>query len=486
MSTEPNIAPQTLVAEAQRQRTFRRWIAGITCIVVAFIAVRIVWGIVASNRLQAEIDRIHAEGQPIFAHEFPAPRSLPADQNAADYYRRAYAAIDNRDHGELTFLDALNYPRAHEKYPEELETIVLSNQKVVDIARQARAIPDTDWSIQVATPIIDTRLGFLSEVRQVASVLRMTALYRLRRHENGEALGIINDMLLLADRLQQTDSYCPVVNVLVALALQHQSCSVLEMMTPAVPIGEQSDNVADGAIPRKHIVALIRRLLDEKVQWKSYDKARCVDRAASVDAIDGILRSASPFSQDPFSYLYAILVIKPAWQLDTVRLIRHSDGARRAGMTGSWSTVAAYDEFANPDDEQNPLQVMAHYPSNMFGSSRNRSTALIYRNLVMRRMAAIALTIRLFEIDHGHRPTTLAELVPKYLDAIPIDPFDKDAGPIRYLPDASPPLLYSVNTNQRDEGGKYMSVGDKITNHEDFDIVYFLNGDRPHPEMPEE
>jgi len=101
-----------------------------------------------------------------------------------------------------------------------------------------------------------------------------------------------------------------------------------------------------------------------------------------------------------------------------------------------------------------------------------------FKSAASRRMAATAIAIRLYEADYGHHPENLDQLVPKYLDAIPIDPFDPDGKPIRYLPSSSqlhwdedaleyaddlaiatpplplgPPILYSVGADGINDGG---------------------------------
>ena len=54
--------------------------------------------------------------------------------------------------------------------------------------------------------------------------------------------------------------------------------------------------------------------------------------------------------------------------------------------------------------------------------------------------------------NNNQFPATLAELVPKYLPLVPIDPFDGQ--PLRYRPDRTHVLLYSVGQDQKDDGGR--------------------------------
>ena len=51
---------------------------------------------------------------------------------------------------------------------------------------------------------------------------------------------------------------------------------------------------------------------------------------------------------------------------------------------------------------------------------------LHYQYLDERRQTAIALAVRLYELDHGWRPEKLADLVPDYLPEVPIAPLLED------------------------------------------------------------
>ncbi|MFA5070329.1 MAG: hypothetical protein WC528_03525 [Patescibacteria group bacterium] len=59
------------------------------------------------------------------------------------------------------------------------------------------------------------------------------------------------------------------------------------------------------------------------------------------------------------------------------------------------------------------------------------------------------LAVRAFEIDNNRLPTSLSELVPKYLEAVPEDPYSGQS----LLYSAEQKLIYSVGPNRQDEGG---------------------------------
>ena len=113
-------------------------------------------------------------------------------------------------------------------------------------------------------------------------------------------------------------------------------------------------------------------------------------------------------------------------------------------------------------------------------SQRDHLVGIHFRYLAQRRMAAVALALRLYQLDHDNRPDELADLVPDYLPEIPMDILSKGQ-PIQYRPGADPPLLYSVGMNGTDDGGKYEppTCGGDCR---EGDVVFFLNGDRPRSE----
>jgi hypothetical protein len=104
-----------------------------------------------------------------------------------------------------------------------------------------------------------------------------------------------------------------------------------------------------------------------------------------------------------------------------------------------------------------------------------RLFAIIHGIIAQRRMAAIALAIRLYEIDHSAWPRTLDELVPDYLASMPKDPFGEQGATFVYAPDREEPVLYSVGENGIDDGGEPPFEG--LDCGRRCDLVFYLNGD---------
>jgi hypothetical protein len=89
-----------------------------------------------------------------------------------------------------------------------------------------------------------------------------------------------------------------------------------------------------------------------------------------------------------------------------------------------------------------------------FCSGADSSVRRHFETVTDRRMAATALAIRLYQLDHaGARPQRLDELVPSYLPAVPLDAMAAGNRRISYLPTGADPVLYSVGRNGDDDAG---------------------------------
>jgi hypothetical protein len=85
----------------------------------------------------------------------------------------------------------------------------------------------------------------------------------------------------------------------------------------------------------------------------------------------------------------------------------------------------------------------------VLSSSRARGLALL-------RLILAEAAVRRHVLNEGSPPESLASLVPKYLSAVPQDPFGN--GPLKYRRTADGYLLYSVGGNGTDDGGQRVSA----------------------------
>ena len=73
-----------------------------------------------------------------------------------------------------------------------------------------------------------------------------------------------------------------------------------------------------------------------------------------------------------------------------------------------------------------------------------------YEVFILQDALTIRDALRKYESDNGSKATQLSKLVPKYLERVPLDPFDGEK--LRF--DAERQIIYSVGQNLIDDGGK--------------------------------
>lgn len=87
-------------------------------------------------------------------------------------------------------------------------------------------------------------------------------------------------------------------------------------------------------------------------------------------------------------------------------------------------------------------------------------------------LVTTALAIEQYRVSQGRLPTTLAELVPHYLAAVPSDPFD--GAPLRYLRPATGYVLYSVGDDRQDDGGRERPKNKNSSDKSSYDLTFIV------------
>jgi hypothetical protein len=91
-----------------------------------------------------------------------------------------------------------------------------------------------------------------------------------------------------------------------------------------------------------------------------------------------------------------------------------------------------------------------------------RTTATGFANgTALQHAALAAIAVERHRQATGHLPQALAELIPVYLPAVPVDPFT--GGPMRYRQSGEGYTLYSVGRDRSDDGGILLQAIDRGT-----------------------
>jgi len=159
----------------------------------------------------------------------------------------------------------------------------------------------------------------------------------------------------------------------------------------------------------------------------------------------------------------ALLAEKPL--IETIRVRAAACATLNAGASVSDAVFPPTSDqgwsFDHADKLLNAHGVFAHYAHRMVDYVQTRTDL---------DATAIHLALSAYKDEQGEYPDDLGELVPQYLDALPIDPCGK--GPYRYRCDKKRgPVVYSVGLDGADGGGV---AEDSSPQGSQWDIVYVL------------
>lgn len=214
---------------------------------------------------------------------------------------------------------------------------------------------------------------------------------------------------------------------------------------------------------RSRIERLIARLGDEGVLRSAWREAMLGERAFVLDNFEAMYdgNGRHPVMGLPLTPAQSawFFVMRPAVRLQAARMIGEFSAIAGQGAAASFDPIAR----RHPERPELTLVFLAErewlrsvQPST--SDPLRRVQRLHLATIAKRRMAATALALRLFALDHGRAAERLDELVPRYLPAVPIDPFDPAGGPIRYRAAMPRPVLYSLGENGVDDSNDWIDA----------------------------
>jgi hypothetical protein len=170
-------------------------------------------------------------------------------------------------------------------------------------------------------------------------------------------------------------------------------------------------------------------------------------------------------------------LLAPAWRLDSVRVAGWTTEMLDAGMRRDVSAVSTVPPVVGA--APHGAAIISRTLSTMLYPSLGGAMTRGFEAATKRRMAAVALALRLFAIDRGRPAASLKELVPDYLLEIPADPLSADGRPLAYANYGGRLVVYSVGTDQQDDAGRFETGNQGYVKRDAADLPFFVDGPAP-------
>lgn len=413
--------------EERKRLRRRRWrrIAGVLVIVlIAFVVFR-VYGRLALNR---QIEKLRAKGYPVTFAELEDYNRLPEGvPNAAEIYVKAFESYQAATEGEKKVVPNLgSVVRKPEEFKSEEMKAVLTaflerNAKTLELLHEAGKVEQCryEYPLKIGQGFL---FPYFEKIKDSGQLLKQYALYRMSQGDIDEACNGIMDAIQVGESLNREPF---MISYLVRLAMV---CTAVETLPSVFSEGsvlpEQNAKLESQIRRTKNNLRFGQALIGERIFWLS----------------DG----------------------GPSGELDLDFVI-----AKHVGYA-DYNAVRLFQYFFQIEEKQTfpPAQRRVEYRRILDEVGDLSRFYYLIQDVLLRFnvvfniefrvwaqldevMAAIA--VERYRLAEGRFPESLEQLVPKYLEIVPIDPFD--GMPLRYKRLEKGYTIYSIGEDGEDNGG---------------------------------
>ena len=423
-----------------------RRLAIVMFVIAALLLAVAVWDYVAARQLLATVERIRAAGEPVL-HDIDRLRPQTDDQKEASRYYaaagmlvrdgwgRRFAKID----GELAALLAARPASASPSLLQDLSQVVEQHRAFYETLDRAAALDArglaygdeprfsiADRSYAVVNGLRVVHLSLTHHSSEAVTALRSTiSVARVSSHLWKVGLDTTRDVQLLltyappsAAELQQLQTAFTAMEIDddVRELLMRERARLITMAWPAAASPPT-------VLPRIREVGGNRSPL---ISWLQRPlKTMGLQRA--LRAFDEAMGPAAQPWPSKLDAAEEFAKRYPAAQLPSAL-----DGGLRRYFRDLWGMTTPFDRFA--------------------AQALTGATASVARDVTAKGLAVTALAVERYRRDHnGAAPSSLEEMVPRYLDAVPVDP--RSGVSLRYIKRTDRFIVYSVGANRADDGG---------------------------------
>jgi hypothetical protein len=379
------------------------------------------------------------------AYPWPNPK-FPQFENDRAYQRRVVDAMNNRLKQKPDMLATLLCDEEARVLREELEraeAFIQEARKMADFpSGRGPSIVPAPGSVAVPAP---SYISFLDLTKTLAPDVRV-------RLYDGDMLGALVDvraMLNISHALEEEPS---LMAQLVLRAMNHLTIETLQTV------------LASGTLPDKELADLQQKLEDQAAYSAVYNGMRgerayfdrILERAQSGEISRKQLQAefyddfrGTSFAQRlsrrvQFMLLYGNLAGERAYTLRAKNeLLAIGQLPPHERLKATLNVAARTQASTSPVSQWTGAHAGAYLYVKYFADELTIVSELW--------CAVAALAAERFRLANNRWPESLEELTPKYLKAVPIDPFSGQ--PLRFVRKDEALIVYSVGEKQRSDGG---------------------------------
>jgi hypothetical protein len=442
-------------AETTPKRTMPllpKLLLALAALLVVLILLIAVWRMGMASGNAARFKAIKAAGEPASARELD------------DWYE----AVDDKENAALIWLDGIAKfnpklekdqasPWSRIKMPSRdqrltqtqfqmASDIVQANKEALELFRRAATMPRSRYPVDFSQGMF-AELAHLSPLKSAASVLQVEALVHAQSGRGGKAAESIQALLGAGRSLAQEPI---LISQLVRAAMDSMAVSSAERTLNLTALTEPQLAALQAAFAAAETPNLTTRAL-------------IGERACTATMLNSPRDLKPPSNPDE---LQTSLMTQKGFGSSLMRasgLLQRDLGFFLDAM----ATNIAISRSADPGPFLGGTNLQAielrarreyYVMTSMLLPALTRTTVRDVEHRARLRAAQTALAVERFRLANaGRLPASLAELTPKYLAALPVDPFDGE--PLRFKTRTTGYVVYSIGQDGKDDGGTPLPSG---------------------------
>ncbi len=417
-------------------------------VILAVLAVLLVAAIVHVGRVSSgatrRLEALRAAGYPTSLAEYALQNELPMGmRNAAPLYESAFAAYVPPTDVNMPYVGqkAASVPRGvalSEPLRKAVADYLAANEKCLAILHEAAGIENCRYDCDYGKGC-----PHLTKLRSCVLLLRLAILHHASEGNADAAVACVKDMLRAGDSLQKEPL---LICYLVHVACTGAAISGLEQALSRTTFSDsQLKELDDALAATSGTIDLTHALVTE--------------RCATLDLV------RDPSQTGVSGRGAAIYKLPGIRSRGTIDLIDYMGACIEAAPL---EPQQREERFRQIEADLNRLSCF-HLMVKQLAPATLRISQIDSRGHVHVDLTRAALAIERYRLATGDIPGQLADIVPKYLERVPVDPFD--GRPIHYRRTEPGYLLYSVSDDGKDNDGKEK---DEVAKGEPYDLCFIV------------
>ena len=393
-----------------------------------------------SRKLAKRLQILRDKDYPVTLKELEDSYTLPEGaRNAADIYLEAFSHYSEWDKAAMRDLRKARSPKRTEPLDASarqlVERFLADNQKAFSMLHEAASIEHCQYPIDFTDP---PELGDppLDKIQPCATLLYLDVLTQCEKQDPEKAFASIRAQMALARSMDAP----LLIHWLTRMRLRTGAYTNIERVLNRIPLSDQQLRTVSTWIEAPDI-------------HEDFKRALIDEQCLGLDAYQAPIREVANRTKIGISTLFPWKLIGRCYgeALGYIDLMQEaidaadlSDPERVAALKAIYDTVKAGEHEGMLKRRFWPI-----YPGVFY---------VDVRHLSLMRATQAALAVERYRLAEGRLPKSLKDLVPTYIEAVPLDPCIES--PLKYRILQPGFVVYGVGDDLGDNGGaEYGSRG---------------------------